>query len=150
MCQKKFHKILLIAFSFPFWAHCVCVFQTDLTTCQSFLFYSLTFNLFQTFSVRELKCNWRGGSGKKKKRGFLWSRVTANRDKLLAAEFEGALLEIWSSIVDCVLSLPKNINYPLLTLWAMQTQTNGRLLLSWLWNLLSYSSQIYIKVFINS
>lgn len=91
-----------------------------------------------------------GGSGKKKKRGFLWSRVTANRDKLLAAEFEGAFLEIWSSIVDCVLSLPKNINYPLLTLWAMQTQTNGRLLLSWLWNLLSYSSQIYIKVFINS
>lgn len=79
-----------------------------------------------------------GGSGKKKKCGFLWPRVTANRDKLLAAEFEGALLEIWSSIVDCVLSLSKNINYPFLTLWAMQTQTNGRLLPSWLWSLVSY------------
>lgn len=80
--------------SFPFWAHCVCVSQTGLSTRQGSLFCGRTFNLFQTFSVKELKCNWKGQERKKKACGLFWSRVTANRDKLLAAvELEGVFLE---------------------------------------------------------
>lgn len=56
-----------------------------------------------------------GWGQERRERGLLWSGVTAKRDKLLAAEFEGAFLEISCSVVDCVLSLPKN--YKLASLW---------------------------------
>lgn len=102
--SKRLHKGFLLH-SFPFWAHCVCVSQTDLSTCQGSLFCGRTFNLFQTFSVKELKCNWKGAGKEEKKKELkkkkacelFWSGVTANRDKLLAAvELEGVFLEIWS------------------------------------------------------
>lgn len=98
--SKRLHKGFLLH-SFPFWAHCVCVSQTGLSICQGSLFCGRTFNLFQTFSVKELKCNWKGQERRRKKKkkacGLFWSRVTANRDKLLAAvELEGVFLEIWS------------------------------------------------------
>lgn len=94
--SKRLHEGFLLH-SFPFWAHCICVSQTGLSTCQGSLFCGRTFNLFQTFSVKELKCNWKGQEREKKACGLFWSRVMANRDKLLAAvELEGVFLEILS------------------------------------------------------
>lgn len=73
--SKRLHKGFLLH-SFPFWAHCVCVSQTGLSICQGSLFCGRTFNLFQTFSVKELKCNWKGQERrrkKKKKKKSMWA-----------------------------------------------------------------------------
>lgn len=117
ICQKEFRKIILVPLVFLFGPTMYVYSRQAWQHAKRFLFCSPTFNLFQTFSVRELKYNWKG-AGKKKKCGFFWSRVTGNRDKLLAAEFEGVSLEIWGSIVECVLSVLKK--YKLSPFWPFE------------------------------
>lgn len=104
--KKRFHKILLLLLVSLFGPTVVCVFQTGLTACQSFLFCGPTSNLFQTFSGRELKCNWRG-AGKGKKTVWVSDPQWQQRDELLAAGLEGVFLKIWSSMIDCILSAKK-------------------------------------------
>lgn len=106
--KKKFDKILLIAFSFPFRAHCVYVYSRQAwQRAKAFYFVARLLICSRPFQSESSSVTEGGGQERKKNSGFLWSRVTANRDKLLASEFEGVFLEIWRSIVDCVLSLPK-------------------------------------------
>lgn len=115
MPKESFMKFFA-SFSFPFWAHFVCVFQTGLTACQSFLFCGPTFNLFQTFSVRELKCNWsRAGRAPRKGGGrsgglcdLEWQQIGTSC-KLLIWEF---FLENSGSILDYILSLPEKYKLP--------------------------------------